>query len=149
MSRLINNGSIDSLKVYSFVKCDSRASFPLVQPNRHFCSLTPKNGGSCGPTIVYVLRRWLIAIFSLYFYVGQYMAGVMLLSRSIRPCESMHGNAQTFSQKVITSIVYDSRCWMSDVAFRTTPPIGGPSCHTLHLVCQTWTKLHLCVMLSN
>ena len=47
------------------------------------------------------------------------MAGVVLLSRSIRPCESMHRNVRTFSQKVIASIVYDSRCGMSDVAFRT------------------------------
>ena len=57
------------------------------------------------------------------------MAGVVLLSRSIRPCES--GNARTFSQKVIASIVYDSRCGMSDVAFCTAPPLGGASCETL------------------
>ena len=56
------------------------------------------------------------------------MAGVVLLLRSIRPCESMHGNARTFSEQVIASIIDDSRCGMSDVAFRTTPPIGGPSC---------------------
>ena len=30
--------------------------------------------------------------------------------------------------KVIASIIYDSRCGMSDVAFCTAPPIGGPSC---------------------
>ena len=48
---------------------------------------------------------------------------VVLLSRSIRPCESTHGIARKFSQKVIASIVYDSRHGMSDVAFRT---IGGP-----------------------
>ena len=48
-----------------------------------------------------------------------------MLSRSIRPCESMHGHAQTFSEEVIASIIYDSRSGMSDVAFRTT---GGCSC---------------------
>ena len=29
---------------------------------------------------------------------------------------------------MIASVIYDSRCWMSDVAFRTGPPTGGPSC---------------------
>ena len=29
-----------------------KASFPLIQPVRHFCSLTLKNGGSSGPTVV-------------------------------------------------------------------------------------------------
>ena len=57
-----------------------------------------------------------------------YMAGVILLSRSSRPCESMHGHARTFSEQVITSIIDDSRCGMSDLAFRTAPPIGGPPC---------------------
>ena len=56
------------------------------------------------------------------------MAGVVLLSRSICPRESMHSKSRTFSQKVIVSIVYDSRRGMSDVAFRIAPPIGGPSC---------------------
>ena len=58
-------------------------------------------------------------------------AGV-LLSRSTCPCESMHGHAQTFSEQVIASIIDDSRCGMSDVAFRVAPPIGGPS-SLLHL----------------
>ena len=57
------------------------------------------------------------------------MAGVVLFLRSIRPCESMHANVRTFSEQVIASIIYDSRCGMSDVAFRTAPPIGGPSCY--------------------
>ena len=59
----------------------------------------------------------------------------MLLSRSIRTCES--GNARTFSQKVIASIVYDSCCGMCDVAFRTAPPIGGPSCFILLPIYRT------------
>ena len=33
-----------------------------------------------------------------------------------------------FSEQVIASIIYDSRCGMSDAAFRTAPPIGEPSC---------------------
>ena len=37
------------------------------------------------------------------------MAGVVLLSWSIRPCESMNGNAQTFSEQVTASIIYDSQ----------------------------------------
>ena len=56
------------------------------------------------------------------------MAGVILLSRSTRQCESINGNARTFSEQVIASITFDSRCGMSDVAFRTPLPIGGPSC---------------------
>ena len=63
------------------------------------------------------------------------MAGVVLLSWSIRPCESMHGNARTFSEQVIASIIYDSRGGMSDVAFRTAPPIGEPSCLNFY-TCQ-------------
>ena len=56
------------------------------------------------------------------------MAGLVLLLRSIRPCESMHGNARKFLEQVSTSIIYDSRCGMRDVTFRTAPPIGWPSC---------------------
>ena len=41
----------------------------------------------------------------------------------------MHGNALTFSEQHIASIIYDTRCGMTDVAFRTAPPIGGPSCY--------------------
>ena len=54
------------------------------------------------------------------------MDGVVLLLRSIRPCASMHGNALTFSEQVIASIIYDSRCGTSDVAFCTAPPFGRP-----------------------
>ena len=42
--------------------------------------------------------------------------------------QSIQGNAGTFSEQVIASIIYDSRCGMSDVAFCTAPPTGGPSC---------------------
>ena len=40
----------------------------------------------------------------------------------------MHGHALTFFEQMIASIIYDSRCVVSDVAFRTAPPIGVPSC---------------------
>ena len=56
------------------------------------------------------------------------MAGVVLLSRSTSPCESMHGHSWTFSELVIASIIEDSRCGISDVAFHTAPRIGGLSC---------------------
>ena len=59
------------------------------------------------------------------------MAGVVLLSRSTRPYESMHGNAWTFSEQVVACIIYDSRCGMSYAAFRTAPQIDGPSCFFL------------------
>ena len=45
------------------------------------------------------------------------------------PCESMHGNARTFSEQVMASIINGSRCGRSDVAFRIAPPNGGPSCY--------------------
>ena len=50
------------------------------------------------------------------------------MSRSTRPCELMRGNARTFSEHVIGTIIYDSRCELSDVANRSASPIGGPSC---------------------
>ena len=56
------------------------------------------------------------------------MAGVLLLSRSTRPCELMHGHARTFSEQVIASIIDDCRGGLSDAAFRTAQPIGGLSC---------------------
>ena len=36
----------------------------------------------------------------------------------------MHGNARTFSEQVIPIITYESHFGMSDVAFRTAPPIA-------------------------
>ena len=43
-SRFLDKSSTDSEKVHSFGTSDSRASFLLMQPIRHFCSLTPKMG---------------------------------------------------------------------------------------------------------
>ena len=43
-SRFIDKGSTDSEEVYCFGKYDSSTSFPLVQPVRLLCSLTPKMG---------------------------------------------------------------------------------------------------------
>ena len=41
---------------------------------------------------------------------------------------AVNGNTRTFSEQVIASIIEDSRCGMSVVAFHTAPPIGGLSC---------------------
>ena len=41
---------------------------------------------------------------------------------------AVNSNARTFLEQVIASIICNSRCRMSDVAFRTAPPIGGHSC---------------------
>ena len=57
------------------------------------------------------------------------MSGVVLLSQSTRPCQSMHGNAWTTSEQVIASIIYNILYGMSDVAFRNASPIGGPTCY--------------------
>ena len=51
-----------------------------------------------------------------------------MLLRSTRPCEMTHGHARMFSEQVVPSIIDDSRRGMSDIAFRTAPPIGGLSC---------------------
>ena len=58
-----------------------------------------------------------------------------------RPCIESHGRVDrdnnttfTISEQVITSIIEDSRCGMSDVAFRTAPPLGGLSCFHLHVL---------------
>ena len=37
-----------------------------------------------------------------------------------------------FLEQAAASITDDSRCGMSDVALRTTPPIGGLSCYIIH-----------------
>ena len=58
-------------------------------------------------------------------FLSSWMAISILLSRSIRQCESMHGNARTFSEQVKASIIYDGRSGMSVVTFRIAPPIGG------------------------
>ena len=47
------------------------------------------------------------------------MVGVVLLSGPTRPCESMHGHAWMFLEKVMASIADNSRCVISDVGFRT------------------------------
>ena len=39
-------------------------------------------------------------------------------------------------KQVIASIIYDSRCGISDVAFCIAPPIGGPSC-SITFYCNT------------
>ena len=51
-----------------------------------------------------------------------------MLSRSNRPSKSMQSHARMFSDQVNASIIYDRRCEISDVAFRTALPIGGLSC---------------------
>ena len=43
-SRLLNSGSTDSEKVYTFGNGDSRASFRFVHYIRHVCLLAPKMG---------------------------------------------------------------------------------------------------------
>ena len=53
------------------------------------------------------------------------MAGVVLLSWSARPCESTHVHAWTLSEQAAASIIDDSRCGMSGVAFRTAHRLVG------------------------
>ena len=74
----------------------------------------PENGSSSGPAVVYALRSWLMAILSSYISM-HYING----------CESIHGNARTFSEPVIASIIEGSRCGMSDVAFRIAHQLLG------------------------
>ena len=100
----------------------------------------PRKWGSGGPTVVHALHKrlgWFAAGTSFSLQWLFFVAVVILQSdyASIhyrngwcRIVVAVNGNAWTFSEEVIASIIYDSRCWMSDVAFRTTPPIGLPSC---------------------
>ena len=101
-SRLLYNNSTDSANVYSFGNCDSRTSFSLVKSN----IFAPWRGSS-GPAVVYALRWWPTAHKWLVSY------------------------AWTFSEQVTASIINDSRCGMSDVAFRSAKPIGGLPCTQL------------------
>ena len=124
--------------VYSFGNCDSRASFPLCNLLDIFAPWPRKMGAEVDLTsftryvdgwlrllcIRYIWPRWPR---QQYDTSHIYMAGVILLSRSTRPCEWMHGNAWTFLEQVIANIIFNNRCGMSDVAFRTAPPICGLS----------------------
>ena len=65
-SRFLDNGSTDSEKV-QFSKVIQLRHFLLCKLLDIFASW-PQNGGSSGPTVVYALRRRLIAILTLYFY---------------------------------------------------------------------------------
>ena len=64
------------------------------------------------------------------------MAGVVLLSRSTPQCGAMYGHAWKCPEQVIASIIDHSHCGMSDVAFRTVPPFGGPSCFFFYVNCN-------------
>ena len=89
----------------------------------------PRKCSSSGPTVVYALRRWLIAIFSFYFCALHKLlvSPAALLSWSNCSCKSMHGHALTFSKQVIASIIYDSCCWITS-RFALPPSVGGLSC---------------------
>ena len=68
-----------------------------------------------------VTYSWLIVL-SLYtsmHYINARCRNVIAVNLPMRV------DARTFSEQVIASIIYDSSCVMSDVAYRTAPPIGG------------------------
>ena len=126
-SRFLDNASTDSLRVYSFGYCDSRASFSLLQPVRHVCSLALKNGAQSDLTSStrHVDGSLGFPCYTSMHYINDWPRIVVAVNS---PCESMHGHVRTFSKQVIASITDDSHFGMSDVAFRTVPPIGGLSC---------------------
>ena len=74
---------------------------------RHFAPWLRK-WDSCEPVVVYALRRWLT--------VHGWCRIVVAVNS--------HGHAWTFSEQVMTSIIDDSRCGMSEVAFHTAPPVS-------------------------
>ena len=118
-SRFFDNGSTDSERV------------SCVTYTYTFLLLDPENGAQVGlPSSTHYANCW--RRFSRYTSM-HYMNGcVVLLSRSTRRCQSMHDHAWTFSKQVIASIIDDSHCGMSDVAFRTPLPIGRLSCYRWH-----------------
>ena len=71
--------------------------------------------GRVEPSILYIFQKWLIS----------HCCRV----QAAHACINVFG---TIDNK-ITSIIDDSRYGMSDVAFRTTPPICGLSYRTLHV----------------
>ena len=124
--RFLDDGSTDSESVDSFGNCDSRINLCC---NRYFCTLTKKKGGSTGPAVVCALRRYGWLRCSRHMPTSMhYINWCRIVSRSQGPCESMYGHAWTLSEQVIASFIDDSRCGMSDVAFRTAPLISGLSC---------------------
>ena len=70
-----------------------------------------------------------MVIFSLYFYALHKWLVLYCCRGQLAHASRCTAIARTFSEQVIASIlVGDSRCGMSDVEFRTGPPIGGLSC---------------------
>ena len=56
--------------------------------------------------------------------------------------ESRCSSAWTFAEQVIASIIDDSRCGMSNMAFRTAPPICGLSCSNFDVVSYSCSSIN-------
>ena len=93
---------------------------------RRFCSL-PTEWGSSGSAVVYALRRWLSAIFSLYFFSMHCING---WCRSIVAVNSpMRVDARSYMNVFGTSDSnYHRRQSLWDMGFALPPPTGGLSC---------------------
>ena len=139
-----------SQNVHCSGSCDSRATFALVQPIRHFGSLTPKIGLKCVglPSSTRYANGWphlqprgrhfhcsgyfslqlLYSICSLHFYA--------LHKGLVSYC--CHGHFADASRRYTSmNVRFRNKWWQAlclrqslwdDVAFRTAQPIGGPSC---------------------
>ena len=108
-SRFLDYGSTDSeKKVCSFGNCDSRASSPI----RHFCSLTPKK-----VELKWTHRRlrvtWLADCGFLVIYFYALHKRLMLYCCRVNVFGTSDSEHSPYRD--------DSRCGMSDVAFRTAP----------------------------
>ena len=105
----------------------------------------PLKWGSTGPTVVHALRKCLAS-----FTAGDVIFAAVVIFRCsgytrvslwwlVSYCcrgQSIQGNAGTFSEQVIASIIFDSRCGMSGIVFRTAPRTGGPSCFIFLVTCD-------------
>ena len=81
-----------------------------------------------GPSVVYALRSRLIGVFSLYTSTHYINGRCRVVVAVNSPMRVDARSCMNVSEQVIASIIYDSRCGMNYVAFRTAPPIGGLSC---------------------
>ena len=125
-SRFVDDEN-DSEKVHSFRNNDSRASVPLVQPIRHFCSLAQKMGAQVDlpSSARYVEGSLRFSRYTSMHYIIGWCRVVVAVNSPMRvdarSCMSVFGTSDSKCYR-------RSRCVMSDVAFCTAPPIGGSSC---------------------
>ena len=114
-SRFLDNGSTNSKTVYTFLTPRFKGFISSSCNLLDICAPSPRKWGSSGFTVVYASMRYMNSRCRIVVAVNS------LMRVDARSCMNVLGQA-------IASIIDDSRCGMSDVAFCIPPPIGGLSC---------------------